>query len=214
MAIPTSGSISFSDFHYEPPPSNPAQGRIVLFYFPSGTSYRGDFQVEKFRKQDSFSPQSFSDMWTFEADNDGWEGCVSNDTNITNAQANYDTLPFTSILNGTSTHRWNRDSYGTGSGGTGISMNTWGIYAETSSGSNKCFIARSPSFDLGALASTGAPSYLRSMEAYFGMYGSNIGTVYVYHYSDDGTSIESLNTRSGSTTSLVVVDLMIDFLDA
>lgn len=134
-------------------------GRLV-FKYVSGSSYTGDIQLDQIRINGSYQ--------SFENTGAGWE-TTTVDT------PNYFMGSFASLTTGSTGMRWNVDSGGTGSSGTGrtdAANGSYYIYAETSSPgySNKTFWLRSPEY-------TFTTSDIIFWEA---RYGATIGTLEVY----------------------------------
>lgn len=84
----------------------------VVFHYTSGTSFTGDAQIAEVNLG--------STTWDFETDNEGWQTTAANSSTLT--LSNYTTSgSLISVVNGSTTNRWNRDQNGTGSSGTGVS---------------------------------------------------------------------------------------------
>ena len=133
----------------------------VVFKYLSGSSYRGDIQLDLV----DIDGNSYS----FENTGEGFETSL-------NAESSYAVVGWSSLSVGTSTLSWNVDSGGTGSGGTGrtdAANGSYYVYAETSTpGSpSKDFWLRSPQITLG-------PS--PTLSFYEARLGANIGTLDVY----------------------------------
>lgn len=145
-------------------------GRLV-FYYESITSFRGDIQLDNISLNGT--------TYAFTSTNDGFE-TTTVDTNSAGLEttAHYESLSFTAVPTGTSGNRWNRDSNGTPSSTTGLSIDASGstagfyLYAETSVTHPASFWLRSPEVTL----NTGTCSISCAR------YGSNIGTLKVYWY--------------------------------
>jgi hypothetical protein len=145
-------------------------GRLV-FYYESTTSFRGDLQLDNINLNDT--------TYTFSSSSEGFE-TTSADTNSPGLEttAHYESLAFTAVANGTAGYRWNRDSGGTPSSSTGLTIDASGLtsgfylYPETSITHPASYWLRSPEVTL----TTGTCSISCAR------YGSNIGTLKVYWY--------------------------------
>jgi len=157
-------------------------GNLWFHYIPSGTSYRGDWQVMEVTLGD-YSV----DFGAGVSAATGWKFEVLGTSVIS-------PVGFTGfdVTSSTSTHRFNWDANGTPSGSTGVVDNGY-IYAETSSGSNTQFVLRSEDITL-----AGTTDILFNLV--YGRYGSNIGTCAVYWRSAD-LSKEYLLTTTPATSS-------------
>lgn len=155
-----SGLISLNDYsNYE---------IRLVFHYVSGNSYTGDFQVE-----DIF------------INNNGLQSTYNFANSVHSFQTStvdtqfYDDVAFSTLQTGTSALRWNRDSGGTGSGGTGLNgrlgSSDYYVYAEASSPgyANKNFWLRSPLIYL-------AQSGNKEFSFYYAKYGATMGTMNVY----------------------------------
>jgi surface protein len=139
-------------------------GRLVFKYVngSQGTSYRGDIQIDHINVNGSVA--------TFETSEESYQtssGEVASST--------YGNVSFTTMATATTTGKWNRDSGGTGSTGTGeasAGVGTFYIYTETSgNASSNHFWARSPEIDFGD-----SPT----LSYYEARTGDNIGTLEIY----------------------------------
>ena len=138
--------------------------RLVFGYVngSQGTNYQGDIQIDDVQ----FNGVTYS----FENTGHSWQTTTS-DTQI----SNYSTALFSTLATGTTTNKWNVDSGGTPSGGTGrtdADAGSYYVYAETSSGaSGRGYVLRSPAVTLG---SNPTLSYAVARN------GGNIGALNVY----------------------------------
>jgi len=141
----------------------------IAFQYKSGTSYTGDIQIDTISIYNDF-------VHNFDATPHGYEVTLGSTTDV-----DYASLPATGWTAMTAassyTGKFNRDSGGTPSSGTGLTTahsGSWYIYAETSSAGypNKYFWVRSPSITL----STNATSLLYAVARY----GATIGTLKTY----------------------------------
>jgi len=155
-----SGMISLNDYsNYE---------IRLVFHYVSGNSYTGDFQIEDIFINNNGLQNTF----------DFANSTHSFQTSTVDTQF-YEDVVFSTLQTGTSTLRWNRDSGGTGSGGTGLNgrlgSSDYYVYAETSSPgySNKNFWLRSPLIYI-------APSGNKEFSFYYAKYGNTMGTMNVY----------------------------------
>ena len=205
--VPSSGTISLSNFYgtsaiagpglYEIYSASPtsqtswsgvfqniqsygtfqSQFKLVFRYQngTSGTVYQGDFQIHNFIFRDTSSTVIYNE--NFES------GSASYQTSTGTAESGtYSSVSsWTSVADGTSSFRWNRDSGGTPSSGTGISISNgsevWYLYAETSGGSSASgayYWLRSPTI------TWNYNNPLQDIIFTFGAYGSNVGTLKVY----------------------------------
>ncbi len=143
------------------------QGRLV-FQYTSGTSFRGDIQIDDVNIGSSSN-------YSFEADGQDWETTNDNTTTSTYTDAYYQGLTWLPVITGTTANKWNRDSGGTSSSGTGLPFaydGSFYLYVETSTPgySNKVTWLRSPPVTL----DTATLNYA------LGRYGANIGTIRVF----------------------------------
>ena len=150
----------------------------LVWHYVSGTSYTGDIQIDTIKVDTS----SGNITYNFDTDNESFQ------TSTTDT-ASYGSVSFSALPTGGSTLRWNRDSGGTGSGGTGLTFADSGsfyVYAETSSPgySNKNFWLRSPEIVV-------EDSDQAKVEWKMARYGSTIGTL-CFH-------VEVISAASGGT---------------
>ena len=103
--------------------------RFVMYY-QTTTSFRADIQLDDVNIDGT--------LYTFEGDSNGWQ-TTTVDQEISGVITPYTSASFSSVPTGTAGARWNRDSAGTGSSGTGLTTDhTLGttagyyLYAETS----------------------------------------------------------------------------------
>jgi hypothetical protein len=135
------------------------EARFVCHYV-SGTNFRGDFQIGDITLGDT--------NFTFESNNESFQTTTLDSTEIT-----YDNAVFSSVPDGVSSNRWNRDSAGTGSGSTAITgsgdAGTWYLYTETSGNgfTNKDFWLRSPSVSM---------ANATNLEVIYAAYGIDMGS--------------------------------------
>ena len=129
-------------------------GRFVVHHYGT-TSFRSDSQYD-----DIIIPASGGDVtFDFEASN---QSCETTIANVGNSITAYPSASFFSISNGGSSVRWNRDSGGTPSNGTGNSVDGSGnangfyVYSETSGTHPMSMFFRTPSH---TLASSGTFSW-------------------------------------------------------
>lgn len=143
-------------------------GNTVYFVvkYVSGSSFRGDFQIDDIYIDGT--------TYTFESDATGWSTSAAQTGGET---FTYSSISWVSVATSNTRARWNRDSGGTGSSSTGLSVDhTLGtssgyyLFTETS-GIGRPYTEiwlRSPSITLSA-----SPGNLTFWEA---RYGSNMGT--------------------------------------
>lgn len=155
-----SGMISLNDYsNYE---------IRLVFHYVSGNSYTGDFQIDNI----FLNNNNLTTTYTFTSSVHSFQ------TSTVDTQF-YEDVVFSTLQTGTSTLRWNRDSGGTGSGGTGLNgksgSSDYYVYAETSSPgyANKNFWLRSPLIYL-------APSGNKEFSFDYARYGATMGTMNVY----------------------------------
>lgn len=132
-------------------------GRLVFKYFNTN-GFRGDIQLDYIRINGSYQ--------SFESNSGGWQTTTATTEDYFNAN-------FIDVSTGGSGGRWNRDSGGTGSNGTGrtdAANGSWYLYAETSVSHPYTFWLRSPEY-------TFTTSDIIFWEA---RYGSNIADLEVY----------------------------------
>ena len=138
--------------------------RLVFGYVngSQGTSFQGDIQLDDIRLDGT--------TYSFENTGHSWQTTTSN-----TLVSNYSSASFSTLATGTTTGKWNVDSGGTPSSGTGrtdADAGTYYVYAETSSGANgQGYILRSPAVTLG---SSPTLSYAVARN------GGNIGAINVY----------------------------------
>lgn len=203
--VPSSGAISLSNFYgtsaaaaaglYEANSLSPAQStswraaaidvsslnvqsefRLVFRYQngTQGTSYRGDFQIQNVLLADSAINTIYYE--NFESNT----GSYVTSTGTAESGTYSSVSSWTSVANGTSTFRWNRDSGGTPSTSTGLSTSygseSFYLYAETSgtSSSGKYYWLRSPNITWNYTNKLGSINFI------YGALGSNIGTLTTY----------------------------------
>ncbi len=183
-ATPTTVSINVNAF----------KGKTVraVFHYVSGTSFRGDFQLDTIMMPWYGNFFGSGNQWqamvtgfggsTFSAlqlnpdftSNGNWE-------TSTNNSSSYTTTTFGSIGTNTGSYgRWVGKSNGTPSGSTGLTSSPFSgmhVYTETSSSGNpnKNFWLRSPEWTHITTQSGNALFYFT-----YGAYGSNMGTMRVY----------------------------------
>ena len=162
----------------------------LLFHYVSGSGFRGDFQIDDIKLP--FTMAMFgSTFWTTYNIGFGSSSAFSaavfdpmnGYANLGNVQTTRsDTTSHTNatwydITTGGTALRWNGNSGGTGSSGTGITtMLGYHVYAETSSPgySNKNFWMRTPEWDVPNEVGSGNIGFT------YGAYGSNMGTLKLY----------------------------------
>lgn len=162
----------------------------LLFHYTSGSSYRGDFQIDEIKLPYTIGSGS-STFWTqlnigF-GSNTSFSSAVFEPTspysNLGNVQTtrtdttSHANATWYDITTGGSALRWNGNSGGTGSSGTGLTtMLGYHVYAETSSPgySNKNFWMRTPEWDVPNAVGSGNIGFA------YGAYGSNMGTLKLY----------------------------------
>ena len=162
-------------------------GRLVFAYQngTTGTSYRGDIQIDNIFFTDTSSGQGYNYSFETSANITGWETSTSNSSAMSLGTADSDLRTFEDNLNTysavtttqNSQNRWNRDSGGTPSSSTGLTTGDDGdyyLYAETSGSSTlgAKYTTCTPLIDLDS--SPGSVSYAVAR------YGNNIGTLKVY----------------------------------
>lgn len=142
--------------------------RFVVKY-TSGSSYRGDFQIDDVSIDGT--------TYDFDTSISGWE--TSSATSNGATFPDYSTVSFISVATSTTSGRWNRDRSGTGSSGTGLTTDhtlgtTLGyyLYTEVTSRFNTDFWLRSPEITL-----SGSPGNLTFWEA---RYGADMGSSQYY----------------------------------
>ena len=118
--------------------------RLVFGYVngSQGTSFQGDIQLDDIRLDGT--------TYSFENTGHSWQTTTSN-----TLVSNYSSASFSTLATGTTkAGKWNVDSGGTPSSGTGrtdADAGTYYVYAETSSGANgQGYILRSPAVTLGS----------------------------------------------------------------
>ena len=109
--------------------------RLVFGYVngSQGTSFQGDIQLDDIRLDGT--------TYSFENTGHSWQTTTSN-----TLVSNYSSASFSTLATGTTTGKWNVDSGGTPSSGTGrtdADAGTYYVYAETSSGAT----GKATSFD-------------------------------------------------------------------
>ena len=196
-------------------------GRLVFAYEngTSGTFYQGDIQVDNIRFTDTSAGQGYN--YSFETSNNltGWKTSTSNANAMNLGTSDADLRKFEDQLSnyadlatGGTNYRWNRDSGGTVSSGTGLTTGDDGdyyIYAETSgsSANSRYYTACSPLVDLDS--SPGSVSYAVARD------GGNIGTLKVYWaenkssdpytggstFTANGIALISRDTLNGSSSA-------------
>ena len=116
--------------------------RPVFYYENTSGGYRADLQLDLINLDGT--------AYSFEANATGWETTTSS-TSITD----YSSVSWTSVATATSSGRWNRDGFGTGSSGTGLTSGASGsyyLYAEASGSGSTAgydFLLRGPQVTLG-----------------------------------------------------------------
>lgn len=162
----------------------------LLFHYVSGSGFRGDFQIDDIKLPYTMAMFG-SSFWTTYTINFGSSSSFSaavfdpmnGYANLGNVQTTRtDTTSHTNatwydITTGGTALRWNANSGGTGSSGTGITtMLGYHVYAETSSPgySNKNFWMRTPEWDVPNEVGSGNIGFT------YGAYGSNMGTLKLY----------------------------------
>lgn len=152
----------------------------LVFKYVSGSDYTGDIQIDNVR----ISRSAITTTYSFENNAEGWETTVSG-----SSTTEYHNLNWTTLATGTQAVRWNMDTAGTPSSGTGLTTATAGsyyVYAETSSPGypNQTFWLRSPAFP--------AP-FSGTFNILFdcARYGATIGTLQAY--------LEVVRTRRGTS---------------
>jgi len=160
----------------------------LLFHYASGSSYRGDFQIDDIKLP--FTMVMFgSPVWsTYNisfGSNSAFSAVVFDPmngyANLGNIQTTRtDTTSHTNatwydITTGSSNLRWNGRTGGTPSGGTGMTtMLGYHVYAEVSSAFNKNFWMRTPEWNVPNEIGSGNIGFT------YGAYGSNMGTLKLY----------------------------------
>lgn len=160
----------------------------VLFHYQSGSSYRGDFQIDNIKLP--FTTTMFGqEMWTIYnigfGSNSAYNGAVFDPMNgyalLGNMQTtrtdttSHTTATWHDITAGSSNLRWNGRSGGTPSSGTGLTtMLGYYAYAEVSGAFNKNFWMRTPEWDVPNEVGSGNIGFD------YGAYGSNMGTLKAY----------------------------------
>lgn len=183
----SSSSATRTTFSYN---ANAFKGKTirVLFHYQSGSSYRGDFQIDNIKLP--FTSAMFgSTIWTQYnvgfGSNTAYSGAVFDPMNgyalLGNMQTtrtdttSHTTATWYDITTTTTNTRWNGRSGGTPSGSTGLTtMLGYYAYAEVSSAFNENFWMRTPEWDI--------PNEVGSANIGFdyGAYGSNMGTLKAY----------------------------------
>ena len=142
--------------------------RFVMYY-QTTTSFRADIQLDDVNIDGT--------LYTFASGSEGWQ-TTTVDQEISGVITPYTSASFSTVATGTAGNRWNRDSGGTPSGSTGLTIDhtsgtTSGyyLYAETSVTHPFGYWLRSPEVTL-----SGSPT-LSFWEA---RYGSEMGTATVY----------------------------------
>lgn len=156
----------------------------LVWHYVSGSSYTGDIQIDTIKVTEGAGQADGFPNLTYDFDS----STESFQTSTTDT-ASYGSVSFSNLTTGTSTLRWNRDSGGTGSGGTGLTFADSGsfyVYAETSGSgySNKNFWLRSPQIVV-------EDSERAKVEWKMARYGSTIGTL-CFH-------VEVVSAASGGT---------------
>lgn len=154
----------------------------------SGTSYRADLQLDEIAVNGS--------TYTFETTSDlaGWQ------TSTSGSYSSYASVAWSSLGTGTTGERWNRDSGGTGSSGTGLTTGgdntSFYLYTESSSPAtyNDRFWLRSPEITISS----------STMTFYEARYGTAIGSfnVYVDVTSGDDTLSRAVSASSNSGSAI------------
>lgn len=142
--------------------------RFVMYY-QTTTTFTADLQLDDVNIDGT--------LYTFESGSEGWQ-TTTVDQEISGVINPYTSASFSSVVVSGAGYRWNRDSAGTGSGGTGLTTDhTLGttagyyLYAETSVTHPAGYWLRSPEVTL-----SGSPT-LSFWEA---RYGAAMGTATVY----------------------------------
>jgi plastocyanin len=168
-------------------------GRLVFAYQngTSGTSYQGDIQIDDIAFSDTSSGQGYN--YSFELQSHGWETSTStamgmelgtSDAALRTFQDNISSYSTISNSVTATSGRWNRDSGGTSSSGTGLTTaddRLYYLYAETSGSSTggHYYTACTPLIDLDS--GPGSVSYAVARS------GGNIGTLKVYWAENKST---------------------------
>ena len=143
--------------------SSYAGATVRLVFYHYADYFTGDMQLDDINIDGT--------TYTFDSNATGWQTTTTNTNTVvtTTASSTYSAVTFSSVATSTSTARWNRDSAGTGSGGTGLTIDhTLGttsgyyLYAETSSPYPCGYWLRSPEVTL-----SGSPT-LSFWEARYG----------------------------------------------
>ena len=160
----------------------------LVFLHVMGTSFRADLQLDEITVNGS--------TYTFETTSDltGWQ------TSTNGSQTSYTSVSWSSLGTGTTAERWNRDSGGTGSSGTGLTTGgdntSFYLYTESSSpaASGDYFWLRSPEVTL----TSGTFTF------YEARYGTNIGSfnVYVDVTGGDDTLSRTVTASSNSGSAI------------
>ena len=133
-----------------------------VFHYLSGTSYRGDIQIDDIQIDSTYA-------YSFEQS--AHHSFQSNQTN----SSVYTSVVWSTLYAGATAGRWNIDSYGTPSSGTGETSaadGTYYVYVETSGYSLKNSWLRGPEIVL--------PSDVSNMSYAEARLGANIGSLNVY----------------------------------
>lgn len=136
--------------------SSYANSTVRLVFYHYADYFTGDMQLDDININGS--------VYTFEFGTQSWETTTTNSNTIvsgdatlsSNAAATYTSVAFSPVQTTTATARWNRDNGGTGSSGTGSSIDHtlgspsgWYVYAETSSPYPCGYWLKSPQTTLG-----------------------------------------------------------------
>jgi len=142
--------------------------RFVMYY-QTTTSYTADLQLDDINIDGT--------LYTFESGPEDWETTASDQEN-SGVITSYTSASFSTVATGGAQYKWNRDNSGTGSSGTGLTVDhTLGtasgyyLYAETSVSHPAGYWLRSPEVTL-----SNSPT-LSFWEA---RYGATMGTAEVY----------------------------------
>ena len=131
----------------------------LVFRYLSGASLTGDIQLDAINLD--------GNSYSFENSGDGFQTSIG-------GESSYASVSWNNLATGTSTRKWNVDSGGTGSSGTGrtdAASGSYYVYAEVSAATNSYFWLRSPQVTLGS-----SPT----LSFYEARLGSAIGTLDVY----------------------------------
>jgi len=144
----------------------------IVIHYVSGSDYQGDVQIDDITL--------WNDAKNAGAPSYGFSNSAHNFQTSTTDTASYNNVTWSYVTDNATALRWNRDSGGTPSGGTGLAFDANGsstgyyLYAETSSSgfASKNFWLRSPNVSV--------TSTYHNLEVYLARCGSTIGTVKIH----------------------------------